>query len=186
MATIRPGVYVQAIPAPLPVSCEVERLNHELECMDEVVLIESIKQVSRQLNRLSDAKIIIAGGRGVGGKQGFSLLGELADLFGGAVGASRGAVNAGYADYGMQVGQTGRIVHPSVYIGFGISGAIQHVVGMQSSRKIIAVNSDPRARIFSFADIGIVGDWESVARMMIQSLKEERNQEASHEFKKTL
>lgn len=120
---------------------------------------------------LQEAKVIIAGGKGVGSKRGFEKLAVLAKLLGGAVGATRSAVDAGYTSYDHQIGQTGQTVRPELYIGFGISGIVQHTVGMDSSRIVIAVNKDRLAPIFAHADYGIVGDWEKICDKMIAALQ---------------
>ncbi len=120
---------------------------------------------------IDDARIIVAGGRGVGGPDGFSLVQELADALGGAVGASRAAVDSGWIAYSQQIGQTGKIVKPQLYLALGISGAIQHKVGMQTSEAIVAVNRDPDAPIAEFADILVVGDLFEVSRAMLAELR---------------
>ena len=121
---------------------------------------------------IDDARIIVAGGRGVAGAAGFALVQEIADLLGGAVGATRAAVDSGWIPYAQQIGQTGKIVKPRLYLAMGISGAIQHKVGMQTSETIIAVNRDPDAPIAEFADLLVVGDLFEVGRALVTKLRE--------------
>ena len=125
---------------------------------------------------LRGARVIISGGKGVGGREGFRTLRELASRIpGAAVGASRGAVSANYAPYECQVGLTGEFVRPQIYVAFGISGAVQHLVGMRSSGRIIAVNTDPDAPIFDYSDVAVTAPWAEVAEELLSALPASRS-----------
>jgi electron transfer flavoprotein alpha subunit len=136
----------------------------------QVPIVEHIEAEGAAVS-IDDARIIVAGGRGVGGPDGFGLLDDLAAALGGAVGATRAAVDSGWIPYSQQIGQTGKIVKPQLYLALGISGAIQHKVGMQTSGTIVAVNRDPDAPIAEFADVLVVGDLVEVGDALLAQLR---------------
>jgi len=173
MATVRHKVMKEAVPDPARVGEIVRVAVGPEDLASRTRMLSSVDEASATVN-IADADLIVSGGRGLKGPEHFSLLTELAQVLGGAVGASRAAVDAGWVPYSHQVGQTGKTVQPKVYIACGISGAIQHLVGMQSSDVIVAINKDPEAPIFKVATYGLVGDVFEVLPALIKRLKERK------------
>lgn len=170
LATIRPN---NIAPLEKDESLTGEAKAVSVEIKDLRTIIKDIVRKSTGGVDLSEAKIVVAGGRGVKSEEGFNKLYELADVLGAAVGASRGACDAEYCDYSLQIGQTGKVVTPDLYIALGVSGAIQHVAGMSNSKCIVAVNKDPEATIFTISDYGIVGDLTEVLPLLVEEFKKE-------------
>lgn len=170
MATVRPRVMKALEPQPGRTG---RLVKVEAKVQGSTKVIEIVREIEDQVN-LTGAEVVVCGGRGVGGAEGFELVRELARELGGVVGATRGAVDSEWISHAHQVGQTGRTIAPRLYIGLGVAGAVQHLVGMQSSDTIVAVNKDPGAPIFQVAHYGIVGDLFEVVPAMIRQLQQRR------------
>jgi electron transfer flavoprotein alpha subunit len=168
IVTVRPNV-VTAEKAKAAGRVEPGKADGEL-ALPVVRIVERIEEAASALP-IEEARIIVSGGRGVGGEEGFALVREIAEALGGAVGATRAAVDSGWIPYAQQIGQTGKIVKPQLYLALGISGAIQHKVGMQTAGTIIGVNRDPDAPIAEFADLVVVGDLFEVGKALLDALK---------------
>lgn len=153
---MRPNA-VPAEKADTPVAVDIREVEPDFGGPAQVEVVETVTEERKSLP-VEEASVVVAGGRGLGGPEGFGLVQELASAFGGSVGSTRAAVDAGWIEYPSQVGQTGKAVKPKLYIALGISGAVQHRVGMQTSDVIVAVNKNPDAAIFLVSDLGVVGD----------------------------
>jgi electron transfer flavoprotein alpha subunit len=174
MASVRRNVFV--VPRHDPARAgEVVREAVEITDADvDATLVEFAEFTQEGGAKPDDASVVVSGGHGLGGPEAFGILRELADLLGGAVAASRKAVDSGWVPKALQVGQTGMTVRPNLYVAVGISGAVQHLAGMQESRKILVVNQDPKAPMFEIADYGIVGDLFAIVPEMIRQLRASR------------
>ena len=168
--SIRPGI----IEKPEKTDGEPELIREEAD-LDKAdlksVLMRTIKKAAQGMLAVEDADVIVAGGRGAGGSAGFKLIRELADVLGGAVGASRVAVDKGWIDHSALIGQSGKTVAPALYITCGIAGSIQHITGMRNSGCVVSINTDPRALIFDVSDYGIVGDLFQVLPVLTEEIR---------------
>lgn len=170
MATVRPGVFEKLAKDETKAAC-IEKVSFELSQNDVRTKVVKVVKEHKDIADISEANILISGGRGVGNKETFKLLQDLAEVMGGTVAASRAAVENGWLERDYQVGQTGKTVRPNIYIACGISGAIQHLAGMQDSDYIIAINKDATAPIMKAADLAIVGDLNKVIPELIAQVK---------------
>jgi electron transfer flavoprotein alpha subunit len=172
LLSLRPNVF--ALDAPAGGSAAVETLEPDFDPASSRARVTSVTAAEKGHKDVAEADVVVAGGRGVGGPEGFAPLEELAETLDAAVGASRAVVDLGWRPHSEQVGQTGKVVSPKFYVAAGISGAIQHLAGMQTSGVIVAINKDPEAPIFKVADYGIVGDLFEVVPALSKAIKTAR------------
>lgn len=178
MATVRPGV-MQALAADDSKTGTVEVFDAGVSEADMNIKIREVVKDTKKSVDITEAKILVSGGRGIGGPEGFDMLKDLADELGGEISSSRACVDAGWIDRDRQVGQTGKTVRPDLYVACGISGAIQHVAGMESSEYIVAINNNDTAPIFDVADLGIVGDVKAIVPKLTEAIAKRKAEKAA-------
>ena len=174
VATLRPRAF-EAVEAPTAREAQVEPLSVDAEDLDKTVqVLEEVREQTTSGPRLKDAKVIVSGGRGLGGPENWHFVEELAQVLGAAVGATRAVTDAGWVPSSLQVGLTGATIAPDLYITVGISGAVQHIAGISGARNVVAINRDADANIFKYARFGVVGDWKQILPAFTQRLRELR------------
>jgi electron transfer flavoprotein alpha subunit len=174
VATLRPRAF-EAVEAPNAREAEVEPLSVDADDLDKTVqVLEEVREQTTSGPRLKDAKVIVSGGRGLGGPENWHFVEALAQVLGAAVGATRAVTDAGWVPPSLQVGLTGATIAPDLYITVGISGAVQHIAGISGARNVVAINRDADANIFKYARFGVVGDWKQILPAFTQRLRELR------------
>ncbi|MEG2246720.1 MAG: electron transfer flavoprotein subunit alpha/FixB family protein [Peptostreptococcaceae bacterium] len=176
MATIRPGV-MTALEKDMDKKGEVKLFNVEFTESDQNIEILEVVKESKKVTDITAAKVLVSGGRGIGGPEGFDILREVAKALGGEVSSSRACVDAGWIESSRQVGQTGKTVRPNLYLACGISGAIQHVAGMEESDCIISINKNDTSAVFNVSDLGIVGDLKVIMPKLLKAIQDYKNKD---------